>query len=229
MYTKFLTARSPLRLLEKGLHGGLGKGNLGLVVAGPGVGKTWFLVGVALDDLIRGDHVLHVVLDQTVAHTRDFYDTVFDELAATTQLEDGAAVHADVDRGRSIRAYPRAGFEARTLAEALEVEEEAGVKPALVIVEGIDPASLANGDLASWKRVAEDLPAEVWFSLGGAADTVDTVRAELGAAWDAFAVILALEPGADVVGLRALKEHENPDVSTLRVALDPRSLLLKRS
>ena len=39
MYRKFLTARSPLRLLEKGLHGGLGPGNLGIVVAGHGVGK----------------------------------------------------------------------------------------------------------------------------------------------------------------------------------------------
>ena len=32
MYRKFLNARSPLRLLEKGLHGGLGKGNLGLEI-----------------------------------------------------------------------------------------------------------------------------------------------------------------------------------------------------
>ena len=37
---KFVNARSPLRLLEKGLHGGLGSGNLGVVVAGHGVGKT---------------------------------------------------------------------------------------------------------------------------------------------------------------------------------------------
>ena len=49
MYRKFLNARSPLRLLEKGLHGGLGKGNLGLVLAGHGVGKTACLVGIALD------------------------------------------------------------------------------------------------------------------------------------------------------------------------------------
>ncbi|MCH8962850.1 MAG: hypothetical protein IH820_16455, partial [Bacteroidetes bacterium] len=54
MYRKFLNARNPLRLLEKGLHGGLGGGNLGIVIAGPGVGKTAFLVGVALDELMRG-------------------------------------------------------------------------------------------------------------------------------------------------------------------------------
>ena len=70
MYRKFLNARSPLRLLEKGLHGGLGKGNLGLVLAGRGVGKTACLVGIALDDLLRGGHVLHVALDQSVALVR---------------------------------------------------------------------------------------------------------------------------------------------------------------
>ena len=53
MDTTFLNARSPVRLLEKGLHGGLGSGNLGLIVAGPGVGKTAFLVGVGLDTLLR--------------------------------------------------------------------------------------------------------------------------------------------------------------------------------
>jgi hypothetical protein len=42
-------------------------------------------------------------------------------------------------------------------------------------------------------------------------------------------VILALEPDHDGVALRALKDHENPDASALRVALDPRTLLLKRS
>ena len=55
MYRKFLNARSPLRLLEKGLHGGLGRGNLGVVLAGHGVGKTSFLVCVGLDELLRGE------------------------------------------------------------------------------------------------------------------------------------------------------------------------------
>ena len=53
MNRRFANARSPLRLLEKGLHGGLGIGNIGVVVAGHGVGKTPFLVGVALDELLN--------------------------------------------------------------------------------------------------------------------------------------------------------------------------------
>ena len=93
MYRKFVNARSPLRLLEKGLHGGLGIGNLGFLVAGHGVGKTPFLVGVALDELLRQGTVLHVALDQTVSHVRAHYDTVFEALAASTHLDDAAATH----------------------------------------------------------------------------------------------------------------------------------------
>ena len=97
MHRKFLNARSPLRLLEKGLHGGLGRGNLGLLLAGHGVGKTPFLVGVALDELLRGERALHVALDQTVSHVRAYYDTVFDELATTAHLEDAGFCQVEAE------------------------------------------------------------------------------------------------------------------------------------
>ena len=42
-------------------------------------------------------------------------------------------------------------------------------------------------------------------------------------------MILTLEPQAGSVALRALKDHDNPDVAALRVALDPKTLLLVRS
>ena len=229
MYHEFLTARSPLRLLEKGLHGGLGRGNLGLVLAGHGVGKTAFLVGVALDDLLRGDHVLHVTLDQTVAHARAYYDTVFDELASHARLADEAMIHADVDRRRSIRAYPPAGFGAAKLREAVKIEEELGQRPGLLILEGLEPEHVAREELLDLKSLAQELDAEVWLSASCPRERVEDLPGGFAACRDAFAVILALEPGAGSVALRALKDHDNPDVAALRVALDPRTLLLVRS
>ena len=88
MYRKFLNARSPLRLLEKGLHGGLGPGNIGIVLAGHGVGKGSVLVGVALDELMRSGNVLHISLNHPVSHVKAHYDTVFEDLAASTHMED---------------------------------------------------------------------------------------------------------------------------------------------
>ena len=64
MHQKEINERSPLRVLEQSIHGGLGRGNIGVIVARHGVGKTAFLVGVALDDLMRGRSVLHVSMEQ---------------------------------------------------------------------------------------------------------------------------------------------------------------------
>jgi hypothetical protein len=229
MYRKFLSARSPLRLLEQGLHGGLGKGNIGLVLAGPGVGKTSFLVGVALDDLLRGEHVLHVSLDQSVSHTRAYYDTVFDELASSTRLEDEVRVHAEVDRHRSIRAYPVAGFGSGKLREAVKFEEEAGSKPGLVILEGFDLGGASKQEMLDMKAMAGEIDAELWLSVACPDEKVSGIPASIAELGDAIGVVLALEPEPDSVALRALKEHDNPDVEALRVALDPKTLLLVRS
>ena len=229
MYRKFLSARSPLRLLERGLHGGLGKGNIGLVLAGPGVGKTSFLVGVALDDLLRGGDVLHVSLDQSVTHTRTYYDTIFHELAYSTHLEDEARVHADVDRHRSIRAYPEAGFGPGKLREAVKFEEEAGCKPGLVVLEGYDLGAASRQELLDLKAIAGEIQAELWLSVACPGEKVSGIPAPVAELGDAISVILALEPETESVALRALKDHDNPNPEALRVALDPKTLLLVRS
>jgi hypothetical protein len=228
MYQKFMTARSPVRVLEKGLHGGLGKGNVGLVLAGHGVGKSPFLVGIALDELIRGGNVLHMAIDHTVAHTRAYYDTIFEELASHAHLDDAAQVHGEVDRRRSIRAVTSESFNASKLREAAQLLQEMGTPPALVIVENVDAERCSEQELVDMKGLAQELGAEIWLSAASADEQVDSLPGALAASRDHFGVILALEPEDDGIGLRALKDHENPDVSALRVALDPRTLLLTR-
>jgi len=232
MYRKFLNARSPLRLLEKGLHGGLGIGNLGVVLAGHGVGKTPFLVGVALDELLRGGSVLHVAMDQTVSHIRAYYDTVYETLATSTHLEDAAVTHTEIDHHRSIRAYPPAAFSAAKLRDAVKVDSEAGTRPTLIVLEGVDLDNLPREDLLDIKALTQELAAEMWISLSLVGEQADQLPEEIRRFEDILSVILALEPAhasQDAIVLRALKDHDNPDVSDLHVALDPKTLLLIRN
>lgn len=229
MYRKFLNARSPLRLLEKGLHGGLGAGNLGVILAGHGVGKTSFLVGVALDELLRSGRVLHVSLSHPVAHVRAHYDTVFEELAASTHLEDEGLIHAEIDRRRSIRVYPPDSLSIDKLRDAVKLEMEAGSKPSLVILEGFDFAALPRTDIEALKSLAQELDAEMWLEAASDREREIGVPASIDAMGSLVSVVLALEPGKGAVRLRALKDHDNPDVKDLHVALDPRTLLLVRN
>ena len=228
MYRKFLNARSPLRLLEKGLHGGLGPGNLGIVVAGHGVGKASFLVGVALDELLRSGRVLHVSMVHTVSHIRDHYDTVFEELAATAHLEDEAQVHVDINRNRSIRIYPRNVLTTAKLREAVKVESETAGQPSLVVIEGFDFETTSREDFVDLKDLAGELAAEVWLSISSNDEQVPQLPPPIERVEDLVSVVLALEPGDDAVLLRALKDHDNPDLTDLHVALDPKTLLLTR-
>jgi hypothetical protein len=229
LYRKFLTARSPLRLLEKGLHGGLGPGNVGVVIAGHGVGKRAFLVGVALDELLRGGRVLHACLDDAVAHVRAHYDTVFEDLAATTHLEDEALVHGEIDRRRIIHAHPSKGLTPGKLRDDVKVEIEADSAPNLLVIEGLDWKGASREDLADLKALAGELNAELWLSATLEEERVDGIPSEVQRFDDLVSVVLALEPEDDAVRLRALKDHENPDLAALHVALDPRTLLLIRN
>jgi hypothetical protein len=230
MQKRFLNARSPLRLLEKGLHGGLGRGNLGLVLAGPGIGKTSFLVGVALDDLLRGKPVLHVALDHNVQHVRDYYDTVFADLVSSAHLDESpSAVRAEMDKLRRIRVYPHGAFDAKRLREALALEKEMGAQPELVVVDGLDVAHRTTAELDEWCAAARDADVEVWMASNAPSERIASLPKELAALERCFGAILVMEPSAGGVALRALKDHDNPDVAALHVALDPKTLLLVRS
>jgi hypothetical protein len=158
---------------------------------------------------------------------RAYYDTVFDELASSTHLEDAARVHTDVDKNRRIRAYPPGDFSVAKLREAVKLESESGAPPALVVIEGLDLDAAGPDDVGELKALASELSVEVWLSATSHRDAQmpESVERML----DRFSVVLALEPDSEVVRLRALKDHENPDVSDLHVALDPKSLLLVRS
>src|SRR3954469_23295389 len=105
MYRKEVNERSPMRVFEKSMHGGLGRGNVGLVAARPGVGKTPLLVQIALDDLLRDRKVLHISHEHAVDHVRAFYDEIFHDLASTSKLTDTEAVKLDVERHRLIYSH----------------------------------------------------------------------------------------------------------------------------
>ena len=228
MYRKYLNARSPLRLLEKGLHGGLGTGNVGALVAGAGVGKSAFLVGVATDELLRGGTVLHAALHNTVGHVKAYYDSVYAALASSTKLEDADATHSEIDGRRRIRAYPPGEFSVPKLAEAAKLESESGAAPTLVVIDGLDPMDLVPDGLSQLRSLAEEIGVEMWLTLDADEDEGAHLPTLLADQSGSLGVILTAEPDGHEVALRAVKDHDNQDLQNLHVALDPTTLLVVR-
>ena len=111
----------------------------------------------------------------------------------------------------------------------MKFEEEAGTRPGLVVVEGYDVGAASGPEMRDMKALAGEIEAELWFSVACTDEQVPGMPAWIAELGDAISVALAMEPETEAVALRALKEHDNPDVEALRVALDPKTLLLVRS
>ncbi|MFH1679529.1 MAG: hypothetical protein ABIH26_02675 [Candidatus Eisenbacteria bacterium] len=233
MYRKDVNERSPLRIFERSIHGGLGRGNLGVVISRAGVGKTAFLVDIALDELLRERKVLHVAIGHAVEHARRFYDETFEELARTSDLVGATGVRVSVEKNRHIHSYQPGTFTAAKLcAEARFLRDHADFEPEMLVVDNFPFAAAEEQDLAAIHTLAGELNAEVWFSALSHRDTPTRTAGypDPLVRFDRFlSVKVFLEPVGESVRLRILKDHENPDVSELTIELDPRTLLLKET
>ena len=229
-YRKDLNDRSPLRVFESSIHGGLGRGNIGVAVGRHGVGKTPFLVGVALDDLLRGRKVLHVALNTPWDKVREYYDEIFHDLARTSGLDDVAKEHREMERCRNIHTFLGHSFSISRLRDAIVLLREYGrFEPEAIMVDGYDFEKTTLSELGELRQIARDLNAEMWMT---AAIHRDAKRDDRGIpepvsrVADALSVIVSLKGDGKVVHISLLKDHESPDVSDLSIALNPTTMLL---
>ncbi len=244
MYAKEVNEHSPLRILEKSIHGGLGKGNLGVVMARAGVGKTAALVQIGLDDLMRDKDVLHVALGQSLEHVQSWYDALFDDLAATTDLQDRDTVRAQMVKHRVIKAYADQDLTPERLERALSMfEQHMSFRPSAILIDGYDwtgghtmrdpgtsyvPLAQVAADLGELKGIARRLGAELWISAqthrnetGNHPTGVTPPCAPYVSLID---VAVYLEPHGDHIDIRILKDHDNPGVSDTHLHLHPDTL-----
>jgi hypothetical protein len=231
MYTKDVNARSPLRVLERSMRGGLGRKNVGVVLARSGVGKTACLVQIALDALLRGLRVLHVSNEAPVDHLRSYYDELFHELERSTGLLEASAVLLEMERRRLLISQPGPNLHIAKLTEAAAIAKGAlGADPDVIIVEGFDLSVASDADVAALRDLAGRLDAELWLSVRthrhlpithpkGYPSPVDRLESNID-------VMIALESLDTRIRLRVIKDHDAPEAPQQALLLDSVTLQL---
>jgi hypothetical protein len=234
MYAKDVNAQSPLRILERSIRGGLGKGNLGVVMARAGVGKTACLVQIGLDDLMRDRAVLHVALGQTLDHVHSWYEALFDDLAHDSGLDDREEVRTQIGRRRLIEAFGDHRLPPERLEKIVVMLSKAlGFKPSAIVVDGWDwsgPTENLRAALIAFKAIAKQCDAELWISAQthrtqtGTHPTRITLPCEPYA--DLIDVAIFLEPHGSHVDVRILKDHDAASPPDTHLHLDCDTLRL---
>ena len=234
MHLKELTHRSPLRVFERSLHGGVGKGNIGVVAARTGVGKTAFLTCVALDDLLRDRKVLHVTTGHTVDHVVAYYEEMFADLAREAHLEETVVAQAMIEQNRFIRSLNGRPFDVTALESWLSMlRQDVGFRPDVIIVDGYDFVAGTPETLAALRGVAREHGCEVWM-------TARVPKEEDGPDWhalpsdiakmgDSVSVCVLLQPVGDSIRIRLLKDHDTKEIADLTLDLDPKTYLIKQA
>ena len=235
MYRKEVNVQSPLRVLETSINGGLGKGNLGVVMARAGVGKTAALVQIGLDDLMRNRPVLHIALGQTVEYVLRRYDALFDDMATRTNLEERDVVAAAVAAKRIIAAFPDNELGPERLQRTVELfKQNLDFKPAAVLVDEFAWSTNTVAETAAligaFKAYAKLIDAELWMTAQTRREVTGVHPTGLTPPCADYAelidVAIFLEPHKSDVTVRLLKDHGDATPTATPLHLHPQTMRL---
>lgn len=226
-----LVKRSPLRILEKSIHGGLGKGNIGILASRKGVGKTACLVHIATDKLFQGKPVIHVSYASRVDYIITWYEDIFREISKKRQLESAVEVHDEIIKNRVIMNFKQAGTRTEQVLNSIEAMIEHGKFAAeTIIVDGYNFACAEVEDLKKFREFAQNAELEVWFSasLKGEEPLMDEqgIPFLLSGFLSEIAVLVTLTFSKETVKLNLVKDHDYSSPAELQLQLDPKTLLI---
>jgi hypothetical protein len=233
MPEKSLIERSPVRIFDRAIGGGLGAGNIGVVLARTGVGKTGFLIGLAIDALLQERKVLYISTKESVEHITAFFEQIFHAMAENLGMNEVPQRQLLMERGRHILCYNREFFSLEKLESSVAfLGETTKFSPDMVIMDGTPRfEKTEQWEIDGIRKLAASWGAEVWTSanLHREGQELDARQVPLEVArFDGdVSVIIHLLPESDHVRVKITKEHQSAAVAQVQMELDPRTLLLR--
>lgn len=128
-------------VIDELMDGGLGPGELGVVMAPSGIGKSWFLSKIACSAVQKGMNVLHYTLELSESYVGQRYTTILTGIQTSEhkQKKDEIIRKIKNTRGRvRIKYYPPQIASAKTLSAHIEKLKTMGYRPDLIIIDYAD-------------------------------------------------------------------------------------------
>ena len=151
------TIRTGWDPVDEVMDGGLGKGELGVVVAPAGIGKTWCLQNIGAAAVKEGLNVVHYTLELNQNYVGLRYDTVFSGIttASIKYYQDEIKKKISQLKGTLlIKYFPTKSATVQTLSSHLKQIELQGIDIDLVIV---DYADILRGIGTEKRHVLENI------------------------------------------------------------------------
>jgi len=122
-------------------QGGLGGGELGVIVAPAGVGKTWVLAAIGANAMKKGKHIVHYSLELNESYVGLRYDSIFTGIANQNLKFHKEDVQSEMDKLKGdlvIKYYPTKTASVNTLSAHLKRITTLGTQVDMVVVDYAD-------------------------------------------------------------------------------------------
>lgn len=124
------------------LNGGLGRGEIGVVTANTGVGKSHYLVAMGANALRRGKNVVHYTFELTETAVGIRYDSNLCDIASNEVQDNKDRVlskYKDMELGRLIiKEYPTGTATVQTIRNHIEKLKLKSFMPSLIVIDYAD-------------------------------------------------------------------------------------------
>lgn len=225
-----LIIQNPLKLMGHEPDDIVPEGGFGAVMSRAGVGKTAFMVQIALSTLLRGKKVLHISLNDPVKKVNLWYKEVFNLLAKQYNVKQANQLWEAIISNRFIMTFKVEGFNVPKFKERMtDLTEQDIFSPKMIIVDGLPFDESVRKSLSDLKAYAKDHLMHVWFTIRTHRHEKpgpDGIPAPFFHVADLFEVAIFLQPEGEKIHVKALKGGNVPsDYPPL--FLDPSTMLIK--
>ena len=204
-------------------------GQFGAVVSRAGVGKTGFLVQIALTQLLSDEKILHISLDDPMEKINLRYDEGYTNLVDSIGYVDpqkAVRLWESVKHNKVGISYTETTFEVEKIRDYLKSFKKADLAlPAIMVIDGLDFDSDLSAVLEDLKQLNQEFNIAIWLSMQSHREEPlndDGFPAQL-AAHDALVnKAIFLSPVENKIEAIVLKDGDKTDQ---KFTLDPATLM----
>ncbi len=144
-------------------------GRFGAVLSRAGVGKTCFLVQIALTQLLKDEKILHVSLDDAMdkinLRYKEGYTNLIDYVGYIDPQK-ALRLWEDIEPNKVGISYTDASFDTAKIKDYLKSFKKADLPlPAMIIIDGLDFDTDLTGVLTDLENLNKDFSVFFWLSM----------------------------------------------------------------
>lgn len=228
MLKKDLNLRSPIEKII-GIDN-ISSSNFGAVLSRAGVGKTRFLVQIALTQLLQDEKIVHVSLEDSMGKINLRYNEGYTNLVDSIGYVDpqkALRLWEDINLNKVGISYNEASFDTTKIKDYLKSFQKAELPmPAIMIIDGLNFDEDVTEVLAELKSLNQEFAIPIWFAMRSHRDEAlgrEGYPVQLETRQELFDKAVFLQPVNNKIQAIVLKDGNNTSQTFL---LEPATMML---